>query len=954
GEVWLNDTYVGKVAGPFALGDVDITAPARAGGSNLLALRILAGAAPWTAVQGFHSPPRENVVGYGVGYGLDGGAAALPLGVTGDVAVRAVGPVRLAPLRVAAQPGEGRAAPTADAKLPATVTLETVVTNDEKVAADVVLRGAVEPVEGGEEIPFARSLRVEPGESAPLRVVVEAPAMRLWWPASVGPQALYRATLEARVGEQATDCAQAEFGVRSAEIPEEGAQAALTVNGTPLTLRIAEWRPVDRFLQRSRERTEQLLRLALANGFNTIRVWDGGGLADPDFYQLCDRLGLLVIQDLPLLGDIARPPLDELLGAVDGVALETRSHPCLVAYVSAVDVPDSGPANARLAAVAERLGQLAPDAYAISAVGSQAGPATWEWVDNRTAAAHERRAALLKVYQVSLPDAPPADLGFLERDALPAEMSVAPWPLTGWWEAHGGRPATLEAAQAWLGPVRSEDALLDLLRLWQAENARRQAAAAAGGAVMVSCLNESWPRVGGALVDYGLQPRPAADVLRRFLAGPVVFARADRQEVSHGETVRLDLMGVFGAGKDWWQAKPVSWKELRCRVQGLDGHVWAEQTVPLADGLDGLQQVGTLTWDVGDNVPAGAYLAVTEAPGTGLASDVVPLGVRAGRAPGRVRVLWLAGEAPKLAGVGPIGRERLAELTPEQVDAVYLGPGDVPPPDAGEVASILALVRGGAGVLLDGPPSWIAGTGLTDLLPARPALGPLEEPVDPARPEILLRSHPAFLGLSGDLPAGLSDGYYELAEGADTLARFGPSRPLLVEGRRGQGRVLWWCTPRDYRRRLQVWAGMDRFALGLLAYAGRLPFGDVQALLDQPSEAPLAAMANLPAAALAVGVATSPVAASPGHPEAREVTVRNDGATPVLLGTFRLADLPRGATAGFSAGSFTLLPGQTARSILTIRYERRGQALGKARLLVSGWGAASVSIDLPLELGTPS
>src|SRR3546814_17398177 len=44
-------------------------------------------------------------------------------------------------------------------------------------------------------------------------------------------------------------------------------------------------------------RVRHLLRLAAESGARLLRVWGGGLLETPDFYDACDELGLLVWQE---------------------------------------------------------------------------------------------------------------------------------------------------------------------------------------------------------------------------------------------------------------------------------------------------------------------------------------------------------------------------------------------------------------------------------------------------------------------------------------------------------------------------------------------------------------------------------------------------------------------------------------------------------------------------------
>ncbi len=946
GEVWVNGTYAGKVGGPFEAGELDVAAAARPGRRNLLAVRLLAGPAPWTNVRSYAVPAREQVVGWGVGYGSDGGGQAIPLGVHGPIELRATGPVRLGPPRVECRPTAG-AARGAEARVPARVEVRVPLTNAGETACTVRVEARLEAADGRDEpVELSEAVALGPGESKTVRLTAGEASWRLWWPAGLGERPLYRAGVVVTVDGLVSDAAETVVGVRTVRVPDDARVATVAVNGEPLVLRIAEWRPTDRLLRFDPARVERVLRLALETGFNTIRVAADSGLERQPFYDLCDTLGLLVIQDLPLTGNLAAPPLDAVQAAVDGVVTATGNHPAVVAYVEGHDL-NVAASEPRRAAVDRRLADQTSHLL-VEPTRSGGGEAVWRWLAVG-ADPYRRESHDLRLRQITLPTAPPAELDFLDRESLARNDWLTPWPLTDWWRLRGGTPADLDRAAAWAGSADGEAEMLRLLSSWQAEVARREAVEAvlAGGALCLSCLNESWPRVGPAVIDHAGRPRPARSVLRRFLTEPAAFARPSRQVLATGDTLRAAVYAETSAGDGWWARRPADWTTVRCRVQDLAGRRLAEFEGRLDDSAATGQPVGELVWAVDETVPEGTYLLVTELPGGRVGPDVVALGVthRAGGAP--LKVVWLSAAEPP-AGVTAEPTDRLA--SPAAPECVYLGPGG-PELSVTEQETIIGWVAAGAGLVMDGPPDLIAGGALEALLPATPLAGPLGLVPEPAAPVYPARDHPALLGLAGRLPDGPPSDYAQLAEGAVTLAEFGPQRPLLVESGSGKGRVLLLATVPEYARRLAWWDGRERFVTGLLAYAAKLPYGDVRRLLDRPATAPLSRLRELPAAPLKVTLTTAPLTPRPDRPEVREVRVRNEGATPVILLTLRLDGLPAGVDATFGQDAFALLPGEERVSILTVRTDRRGKLTGKARLSASGWGAATRVVELPVDAG---
>jgi beta-mannosidase len=129
---------------------------------------------------------------------------------------------------------------------------------------------------------------VEVGGDELLRV--EEP--RLWWPNGMGAQHLYPVD----VGDR-----EIRVGFRTLELvsPEPGTLPyAFVVNGMPMYAKGWNWCPLDPLYGVPRpEKLERLLTLAARAHVNVLRVWGGGLIETPEFYEHCDRLGLLVWQE---------------------------------------------------------------------------------------------------------------------------------------------------------------------------------------------------------------------------------------------------------------------------------------------------------------------------------------------------------------------------------------------------------------------------------------------------------------------------------------------------------------------------------------------------------------------------------------------------------------------------------------------------------------------------------
>ncbi|WP_078553183.1 beta-mannosidase [Bacillus alkalicellulosilyticus] len=124
----------------------------------------------------------------------------------------------------------------------------------------------------------------------------------LWWPNGYGDQPLYKVEVNASTKDKQLDKKEYHIGLRTLTIKHEpdewGKSFEFVVNGISIFGMGANYIPEDNILARvTPERTETLLRDCIAANFNMIRVWGGGYYPDDYFFDLCDRLGLIVWQD---------------------------------------------------------------------------------------------------------------------------------------------------------------------------------------------------------------------------------------------------------------------------------------------------------------------------------------------------------------------------------------------------------------------------------------------------------------------------------------------------------------------------------------------------------------------------------------------------------------------------------------------------------------------------------
>lgn len=142
-----------------------------------------------------------------------------------------------------------------------------------------------------------RSVQVSDGKFATTASVANP---QLWYPHLYGEQPLY--TVTARLGEY--DSRSQHIGIRRLQLlqhplkHEEGSSFVFEINNIRIFAGGSCWIPGDFMLPRmTYDRYYDWLKLAKDGNQSMIRVWGGGIVESDEFYDICDREGILVWQD---------------------------------------------------------------------------------------------------------------------------------------------------------------------------------------------------------------------------------------------------------------------------------------------------------------------------------------------------------------------------------------------------------------------------------------------------------------------------------------------------------------------------------------------------------------------------------------------------------------------------------------------------------------------------------
>lgn len=291
-DIWANGRRLGEIRGAFSRGVFDITSIAGAGERVAIAVLIKPPPNP--------GEPQEQTVALGMGG--NGGVMShdgptfissqgwdwIPairdrnMGIWQNVTLTSTGPVVIQDPYV-----------VTDLPLPQTdraeVMIEAKVRNVSGEKQTGVLRGTL-----GDHRIESGLLVLSPGESTLTKFKVSIDRPKLWWPNGLGDPYLYPLELRFQVGSVVSDTERLNVGIREVSYSIAGSDnLGLVVNGVPVFAKGGNW-GMDEAMKRSpRERLEAQIRLHREANYTIIRNWVGQSTSE-DFYDLCDRYGILV------------------------------------------------------------------------------------------------------------------------------------------------------------------------------------------------------------------------------------------------------------------------------------------------------------------------------------------------------------------------------------------------------------------------------------------------------------------------------------------------------------------------------------------------------------------------------------------------------------------------------------------------------------------------------------
>ncbi|MGE5602223.1 MAG: glycosyl hydrolase 2 galactose-binding domain-containing protein [Nitrososphaerales archaeon] len=429
-------------------------------------------------------------------------------------------------------------------------------------------------------------------------LVFDSTPLARWWPWDQGQPNLYRLTVCLLDESGPVDEAETVVGVRTVrrERFPNGQPWRFTINGRPVFLRGANWVPADILPGRlAGEDYAHLTGLARKAGINFLRVWGGGIREKRAFWEQCNRLGIMAMQEFPLscafLDHYPRDPdyLAVLQSEAEGIVSALRNHPSLIAWCGGNEI---SPRRERLSLrtierVLEREDSARPW---IPASPSQGDIHNWDvWHGGAPWQAFSR---------VNAPFMSEFGLQALPQIATVREMFPAALPLSlddPRWEARKLQAAKLRRNA---GPLPEDDLVATIEATQRTQAAGLQAGIEPcrirreGSPDRHSCgglafwqFNEPWPVVSWSVIDRLGRPKAAYDMLLRSYQPLLVAARFNWRRWRAGDRFVAEL----------WLVNDTSERFDECSVEafvdGRPAYQVADVTLPPAQAF----RIGSLS-----------------------------------------------------------------------------------------------------------------------------------------------------------------------------------------------------------------------------------------------------------------------------------------------------------------------------------------------------------------------
>ncbi|SPE25758.1 Beta-mannosidase [Candidatus Sulfopaludibacter sp. SbA3] len=353
-DVYLNGELLGPVEGGFIRGLFDVTKVLKPGVKNAVAIRIHKNATPGSAKEKTWESPDLNGGALGADnptYHATAGWDWIPsvrgrdIGIWSDIYLDSSGPVTIE------NPFVNTTLPLPDTSR-AEVTIEARLRNSGTAPINGTLHGRFG------DVPFDLPVTLAPSAAKSFKHAIHLTNPKLWWPAGYGDPNLYKVQLTFETADKkVSDAKTFQTGVRQFTYSEENSALKIFINGRRFIGRGGNWGfPEVNLRYRARE-YDVAVRYHKDMNFTMIRNWVGQ-TGDDEFFDACDKYGIVVWEDFWLANPVDGPnPNDNdlFLKNSEDFILRIRNHPSIGLYCGRNEGPPPQPINDGLKAQIDAL-----------------------------------------------------------------------------------------------------------------------------------------------------------------------------------------------------------------------------------------------------------------------------------------------------------------------------------------------------------------------------------------------------------------------------------------------------------------------------------------------------------------------------------------------------------------------------------------------------------------------
>lgn len=354
-NVFVNGKSIGEIKGAFARGIFEITSAVKPGQTAAIAVKINPPPHPGT--------PHEKTVATGTGrnggdlmqdgptFGCTVGWDWIPtihdrdMGIWQKVYLSATGDVRLDDPSI-----------SSEIPLPRTDSADLTLTATVRNTTDEIQEGMIHASYDGGTLQY--SVILDPHETREVTIdKLDAPALhienpKLWWPNTYGEPHLYPMHISFSINGVTSDSRDFKFGVRKITYSVPADQSTLfpiakgqnlipptdnltlSVNGVPIMCKGGCWGMDEAMKRIPADLLDAKVHFHQLANYNMIRNWVGQSTSE-DFYNACDKYGILVWDEMFQANQSDGPPVNDVdlyLANCREKILRFRSHPSIALW----------------------------------------------------------------------------------------------------------------------------------------------------------------------------------------------------------------------------------------------------------------------------------------------------------------------------------------------------------------------------------------------------------------------------------------------------------------------------------------------------------------------------------------------------------------------------------------------------------------------------------------------